>query len=66
MDPVKIGRRLKELRGVWLTQAKLAEEIGTTPAAISNYEQGIRIPSDEHKIKLANYFGVTVQELFFD
>ncbi|WP_423748200.1 hypothetical protein [Bacillus cereus] len=30
------------------------------------YENGQRIPRDNIKIKLANFYGVTVQTIFFD
>jgi len=30
------------------------------------YELGYRVPRDEIKMKLADYYGVTVQSLFFD
>lgn len=65
MDLEVIGRRLRELRGVYRTQAEVAEAIGVTPAAISQYENGERAPGDQTKIALAKYYGVPVGELFF-
>ena len=65
MDPIKIGEKLRALRG-----DKAAEEVakfaGVTPQAVYQYERGERIPRDEIKIKLAEYFRKTVTEIFFD
>lgn len=59
-----IGERLKELRGT-RTQLDVAQAIGVTPMAISQYERGERIPNDEIKIKISTYFSRSVDELFF-
>ena len=64
MNAIKIGKRLVELRGN-LSQEHVARDNGISVSALSMYEQGNRIPRDEIKIKLSNYYGVTVQELFF-
>lgn len=64
MDAVKIGKKLRELRGT-RHQTTVAKAIGVTTTAISNYELGLRIPTDEVKIRLAKYFKTTVQKLFF-
>lgn len=59
-----IGVRLKKLRDT-RTQQEVADAIGVTTMAISQYENGERIPRDEIKIRLANYFNETVENLFF-
>jgi len=64
MDIKAIGARLRELRGD-RSQQEIANAIGVEVMTISNYERGERVPNDENKIKLASYFGKTVQELFF-
>lgn len=64
MDREKVGVYLKELRGT-RTQSEVAEAVGVTTMAISQYERGERIPNDEMKIKLARYFQKTVEEIFF-
>lgn len=47
-----------------LTQADVAKAIGVSPATIGNYEQGTREPrNNEMWQKLANYFGISVDEL---
>ena len=56
--------KLKMLRGD-RTQEELAEAIGVTKSAWAMYERGERTPRDEIKVKIAEYFGMTVEELFF-
>lgn len=64
MDRKHIADNLKALRGN-TSLAEVAKAIGVTPAAMSNYEQGIRIPRDEVKKRLADYYGVSVESIFF-
>lgn len=61
----EIGARLLALRGD-ITREFLAKEIGISVSAITMYENGERIPRDDIKVKLANFYGRTVQEIFFD
>lgn len=60
-----IGRKLKRLRGTRTIQ-EISDATGIDPSTIGMYEIGQRIPRDNNKITLANYFGMTVQELFYD
>lgn len=64
MDKEQIGSRLKTLRGS-RSQQEVAQAVGVTPMAISLYESGERIPRDEIKVKLAEYFQTTVNAIFF-
>lgn len=64
MDRVKIGERLRKLRGS-RSQEEVAEAIGITSAAISQYENGERIPKDEIKKSLAEYYKRSVGFIFF-
>ena len=64
MDSVRIGKKLKELRGD-RTLREVASGVGVTVQAICNYENGARIPRDEVKKSLARYYRATVSELFF-
>lgn len=64
MNPKEIGKRLVTLRGS-MSQEKVAKDVGISVSALSMYEQGNRIPRDEVKIKLANYYQDTVQNIFF-
>lgn len=66
LDPKNISEKLVNLRlKKNVSQTQVAESLGIKKAAISQYESGQRIPSDEVKIKLSNYYGVTVQNLFY-
>ena len=61
-----IAERLKNLRlekGDSLTQ--VASDLNLDKSTISHYEIGDRIPTDANKIKLAEYYGVTVESIFF-
>ena len=60
----EIADKLKQLRGE-RTQKEVADAIGVTSMAISQYEQGERVPSDAIKIKLSNYFNESVESIFF-
>lgn len=58
------GARLRLLRGD-KTQAQAAADLDMTVMMLSNYERGVRRPSDETKIRLARYYGTTVSAIFF-
>ena len=64
MDKKLIAKRLIELRGE-KTQFEVAIEVGVSLSALAMYETGNRTPRDEIKIKLAKYYGLTVESLFF-
>lgn len=60
----KIKERLKRLRkenGV--SQKEVADYIGVSVSAYSNYEQGIREPSLDVLLKLSNFFDTTCDYL---
>lgn len=58
------GEKLRALRGSQ-TQDVVAQAIGITKSALSMYETGKRIPRDEIKLRLAHYYGLSVEFLFF-
>lgn len=58
------GKKLKNLRGE-KSQEKMAEEIGVTKSAWAMYEREERVPRDEIKVRIANHFNLSVQEIFF-
>jgi len=60
----EMGKRLTNLRG-GVTRKVVAAGVGVTEAALSNYELGLRIPRDEIKASIANYYHTTVSDLFF-
>ena len=47
-----------------MTQAQLADVFGCSVHTISRYETGVREPSLEMAMRLAKYFGMTVETLF--
>ena len=61
---VDFGNRLYTLRkDMRLTQQALSVRLGVTKAMISAYETGIRYPSYEILIKMADVFGVSTDYL---
>lgn len=59
-----IADRLVKLRGK-RKQGEIAKAVGISVSALSMYEKGERIPRDEIKIRLAKFYGTTVEEIFF-
>lgn len=64
IDRKKVGERLTTLRGK-RTQEEVAKALGISPAAVSMYESGKRMPIDEMKVAIAAYYHRTVQTIFF-
>ncbi len=65
MDEEKIGLFIAKLRKESkMTQKELAEKIGVTDRAISNWENGRRIPDVSLYQKICETFGITLNELF--
>lgn len=64
MDPKQIRTRLVDLRGK-RSQSEVAQAVGISPSALSMYEAGERIPRDEIKERLAEYYETDVQSIFF-
>lgn len=58
------GMILRGLRG-GKTQEEVANDLGITKSSWAMYERDERIPRDEIKVRIANYFGKSVQELFY-
>lgn len=58
------GDRLSELRkDKGLTQKELAKILSVSENSISLYERNIITPDDDMKIKIANYFNVSIDYL---
>lgn len=64
MSPVSIGSRIRNLRGTE-SQQTLAAKLGISKSALAMYERGERIPRDEVKVRIARYFNVSLEEIFF-
>lgn len=56
-------KQLREEKGI--SQLELSKQIGVSPSSITMYEQGERVPRDYVKIKIAEFFGETVENIFF-
>lgn len=65
LDKEKIARNLKKIRGN-KSRNQVAKDLGISISALNMYENAFRIPRDEIKVKIANYYGVSVQSIFFD
>lgn len=61
----KVAKRLVKLRGK-KSREEVANALGVSVSAIAMYENGERIPRDIIKIKIAEYYKKSVQEIFFD
>lgn len=62
---IKLGERIKELRlRDGRTQDALASALGVTAQAVSRWEKAICYPDMEMLPSIANYFGVSIDELF--
>ena len=44
---------------------EVANAVNITEKTLSDYEAGARMPRDEVKIRLANYYGVDTESIFF-
>ena len=61
---MKIGEIIKELRTErGLSQAALAKEIGVSQKAVDYWEHGINEPKASYILALAEFFGVSSDEL---
>lgn len=58
------GNTLRKLRGT-RSREEVANAVNVSISAIAMYENEERSPRDEIKLKLASYFGTTVQAIFF-
>lgn len=63
-DAKKIGLRLRELRGN-IARSFVADACGVSVSALSMYENGDRIPRDDVKVRIAKFFGKSVQQIFY-
>lgn len=64
MNKEKMASKLVELRGD-KSREQVAVDLDISYSAIVSYETGDRVPRDEVKIKLASYYDVRVEDIFF-
>ena len=65
MDATYMAQKLVGLRGK-KTQKEVAEAVKISKSALGMYEKGKRIPRDEIKMRIANYYGKSVGFIFFN
>ena len=64
VDMAKAGKRLRELRGI-RTRRGVSNELCIAYSTLQSYEDGTRTPPGRVKQKLADYYGVPVESIFF-
>lgn len=64
MNKNLIAKNLIKLRGK-RTQCEVAASLGISVSALSMYENGERIPRDEIKVRIANYYDSSIESIFF-
>lgn len=62
--PEQVGCTLKDLRGS-KTMTEVSNSLGISCSALGMYETGKRIPRDEIKLKIANYYGRPLESIFY-
>lgn len=66
MQETHVGNKLRELsKARGLSQEEVARGVGTTRQTITSIEVGKYTASLPLALRLARYFGVTVEELFW-
>ena len=64
LDYNAIGKRIRELRKArGLTQSAFAEALRVSFQAVSNWERGVAPPELDNLVRIAEYFGVLVDDL---
>lgn len=61
---MNFGEKMKALRGA-RSKREVAADLDISESSYTKYERNERIPRDDIKLKIACYFGRTVQEIFF-
>lgn len=64
---MSIGMKLRALRqSRKKTQQEAADELNITKSALAMYERDERVPRDEVKVRIAQYYGEPIESLFFE
>ena len=64
MDSEKIAKTLIELRGE-RPRSEVATALGVSVSALAMYETGARIPRDETKRKIAQFYDKSIEDIFY-
>lgn len=65
MSNEAMAKRLRDLRGE-IPRETVSNAVGISKSALSMYERGERIPRDSVKVRLAKFYGKTVEYIFFN
>ena len=66
MNRSRISARLVELRTkAGLTQAQAVRSMGFRQSTYSMWEHGQRVPRDDNKAKIAEFFEASVDDIFY-
>ena len=65
MNTEKMGQTLRELRGQ-VPMESVVNAVGISKSALSMYERGERTPRDRVKLRLARFYGKSVEFIFFN
>lgn len=67
MNKKLIAKRLVELReSKKITRIQAAKDLEISKSTLQMYENGKRVPKDEIKLKIADYYDSNVQDIFFE
>lgn len=61
---MSFGKKMKELRGS-KTKLEVSKALNLTYSSYSKYEREERVPRDDVKVRIANYYNTTVGDIFF-
>ena len=64
MEKKTVGQKLKALRGK-RSRREVAKAIGVTKSPIAMYERDERVPRDEIKVKIADYYKKSITSIFY-
>lgn len=64
VNMIKAGERLRQLRGI-RTRTGVAKVLSVPYSTLQSWEDGNREPNGRAKQMLADYYGVTVEDIFF-
>jgi transcriptional regulator with XRE-family HTH domain len=63
LDWERVGRRIRELRGFYITQAEFARRIGVSQGHLSHIERGETEVGAEILLKISREFGKSIEWL---
>ena len=63
LDWERVGRRIRELRGFYITQAEFARRIGVSQGHLSHIERGETEMGAEILLKISREFGKSIEWL---